>query len=190
MRLDELRDRMADRITFERRSFLLRVEPKTGDHERFVEYTKSWLAPAQQEPRAPFRVWSSDEPQPPSSIPMQVAWRLVRGEWPELDDAFHHELMRAYFEDNRNIADAETILDVATTVGADADRLRELAVEHTESVTAEVIADHNAAVQAGISSIPTVVIGDLDGNALAVPGAQPVETYERIITRLESQRSS
>ena len=60
----------------------MRVEPKTGDRERFIEYTKSWLRPAEAEPRTDFRVWSSDADQPSSFVPAQVAAKVLKQRWP------------------------------------------------------------------------------------------------------------
>ena len=54
MRLDQLEERMGDAISVEWRSFLLRPEPKTPDQEKFVEYTRSWLRPAEMEPATDF----------------------------------------------------------------------------------------------------------------------------------------
>ncbi|MDH5519459.1 MAG: hypothetical protein OEZ14_02885, partial [Acidimicrobiia bacterium] len=68
---------MGDRISIEWRSFLLRVEPKTTERDKFVEYTRSWLRPAEMEPRATFTVWASDAPPPSSSLPAQVAAKTM-----------------------------------------------------------------------------------------------------------------
>ncbi len=93
--------------------------------------------------------------------------------------------MTAYFVDNRNIADAENLIDIAESVGVPGDELRELAAAETEATTQLVIDDHNSAIESGVTAVPTIVLDD----AVAVPGAQPVETWERLITRIESARA-
>ena len=123
MRVDELQEQLGDDIEVEWRSFLLRAEPKTGDREKFVEYTKSWLRPADTEPKATFNVWSSEAPQPSSSIPAQVAYKVLAAGWPDRADAYHRRLMEAYFGENRDISDAAELRALAVEVGVDGDRL-------------------------------------------------------------------
>ena len=67
MRLDEVEEQLGDTVRVEWKAFLLRPEPTGGDpekHEKFVEYTKSWLRPAAAEPSLTFNVWATDNPQP------------------------------------------------------------------------------------------------------------------------------
>ena len=186
MRLDEVTETLGDRVQLEWKTFLLRVEPKTDDHEAFVEYTKSWLRPAEMEPRTNFTLWASDEGQPPSSVPAQVAHKMVTSMDSEASLPYHHALLKAYFTDNRNIGDAETLLDIAAETGIDRDALVSLAEERQEEFTQRVIVEHNAALQLQVNAVPTVV---LDGG-LAIPGAQPAEAYIRLIERIEEKRAS
>ena len=93
MRLDEVASQLGDRIALEWKSFLLRVEPKTSDRDEFIAYTQSWLNPAKQEPKTSFNVWASDEDQPPSSVPAQVAHKAVKAFDPEAAMPYHHALL-------------------------------------------------------------------------------------------------
>ena len=186
MRLDEVAEQLGERVQLDWKSFLLRVEPKTDDHEAFVAYTKTWLRPAEMEPRTNFTLWSSDESQPPSSVPAQVAHKMVQAIAPDLAMDFHHALLKAYFTDNRNIGDGENLLDIAAEIGVDRDELRSFAEEHEKNVTHQVIAEHNAALELDVHAVPTVVF---DGG-LAVPGAQPAEAYIRLVERIEDKRAS
>ena len=180
MRLDKLAESMGDRIKMEWKSFLLRPEPKTGDHASFVEYTKSWLRPGEAEPDTNFTVWASDESQPESSMPAQVAHKAVTALAPELADDYHHRLLSAYFTENQNIGDNETLLKLAAEVGIDRDALETIASENQESFTKMVIDEHNQAIQSSVTAVPTVVFQE----SFAVPGAQPVEAYERLVDRI------
>ena len=184
MRLHQLEERVGDRISIEWKSFLLRAEPKTGDREKILEYTKSWLNPAAQEPDAEFQVWASDASQPTSSIPAQVAWRIVQDMQPDLAEAYHWRLLRAYFSENRNISDGEELVALAVEVGVDEDRFRQAAAEQGDSWAQAVIDEHNSAIQNGVTAVPTVVFADV----FPIPGAQPVETYERILEKLEAKQ--
>jgi len=186
VRLDKLIDKIGDQIQVEWKTFLLRPEaPKTTNREKFVEYTKSWLNPAEQEPDAEFTVWASDEDQPSSSVPAQVAHKAVATVAPDRAQDYHDRLLAAYFTENRNIGDAETLLDLAAEIGIDRDELENHARENQESLTQSVIDEHNAAIQSGVTAVPTVVFE----HSFAVPGAQPVETYERLVERIAEKKA-
>lgn len=185
MRLDEVERHFGDRIELEWKSFLLRVEPKTGDRDEFIAYTKSWLNPAEQEPKASFTVWSSDEQQPASSVPAQVAHKTVKAFDLEAARPYHDALLTAYFTDNRNIGDADTLLDIGAEIGLDRGGLKSLANAREDEFANQVIVEHNAALQLQVNAVPTVV---LDGG-FAIPGAQPAEAYIRLVERIEEKRS-
>ncbi len=186
MRLDEVKRQLGDRVSIEWKSFLLRVEPKTGDRDKFIEYTKSWLNPAEQEPAATFTLWSSDEAQPSSSVPAQVAFKAVAQLDPDKAMTYHHRLLTAYFTENRNIADSETLLDLAADVGVDREALAQVARDQQDGLAAQVIEEHNDAINSQVTAVPTVVLE----HAFGVPGAQPVDTYIRLIERIEDKRST
>lgn len=166
------------------KSFLLRVEPKTDDRNKFIEYTKSWLRPAEMESRATFRVWESDDPQPNSSLPAHVAFKVLAERWPDRAAAYHHRLLEAYFAENRNIADADVLLELGEEVGVDSEEFRSAAAERAEVMTALVISEHNGAIERGVTAVPTAVFDDV----FPVPGAQPVETYERVVEAILEHR--
>lgn len=184
MRLDEVQEHFGDQLTIDWKSFLLRVEPKTENREAFIAYTKSWLNPAEQEPRTNFTLWASDEDQPPSSVPAQVAHKAVASLDPDAAMPYHHALLTAYFTDNRNIGDPETLLDIAAEIGVDRDVLQALVAEKQDDFAQVVIVEHNAALQLQVQAVPTVV---LDGG-FAIPGAQPAETYIRLVERIQEKR--
>ena len=176
-----LQEQMGDRIVVDWKAFLLRAEPKTGDHAAFVEYTTSWLRPAEAEPAAEFTVWSSDESQPASSVPAQVAYKTVAAIAPELAKPFHDRLLRGYFTENRNIATSDVLLELATDVGVDRKALEEAGTTRREEFTQLVIDEHNGAMANNVTGIPTVLFE----NQFPVPGAQPLETYVHLIERIE-----
>lgn len=177
---------MGDRITVEWRSFLLRVEPKTPDRDSFVQYTRSWLRPAELEPAARFTVWVSDAPPPRSSLPAQVAYKTMELLHPEAVHGYHRALLTAYFTDNRDISDWEQLTALAAEVGVDGGGFAAGLDEHNQAMTRSVIEDHNAAIEQGITAVPTVVIN----GAMPVPGAQEVDAYQAWIERIAAVLSS
>lgn len=180
MRLDQLRDRLGDQISIEWKSFLLRPTVEARSREKFVQYTESWRRPGDMEPEAKFTVWASDDAPPSHSLPALIAGKVAEQFGADAYDAYHHALLRAYFTDNRTISDRSVQVVVASEVGIDTADFEDRLVEQEQILAQDVMADHNQAVEAGISAVPTVVMA----GALAVPGAQDVDTYERLVARL------
>jgi predicted DsbA family dithiol-disulfide isomerase len=180
VRLDQLHIDMGDTISIEWKSFMLRPTPEERTREKFVDYTNSWLRPADMEPRASFTVWASASDPPSHSLPALVAAKLAEQYGSETSAAYHHALLAAYFTDNRTISDVDVQVALAADVGLDADEFEAQLAEQRSSLAQRVIGDHNDAVRAGITAVPTVVMA----GALAIPGAQDVETYERLALRL------
>ncbi len=182
MRLDELEERLGDRISITWKSFLLRTEPKTTDRAKFADYTQSWLRPGGMEPNTNFTLWSDESDDPPtSSLPAQVAAKTLEIVDPNRVPAYHRALLNAYFTDNRDISNWDVLLDVAAEVGVDRVGFAAGIEEHNTAMTKAVIDDHNSAIENGVTAVPTVVINEV----LPIPGAQDVDSYERWIVKVE-----
>ena len=138
------------------------------------------------EPLASFNVWATDNAPPASSIPPQVAWKSMAFVAPDRVDAFHHRLMGAYFTENRTISDWAVLGDLAAEVGVERDEFLTLTKERERSLTEAVIDEHNAAIEQGITAVPTMVLDEI----LPVQGAQEVEIVAQWIQRLIDRRSS
>lgn len=149
-----------------------------------MAYTQSWLRPAEAEPGATFNVWATDNPQPVSSVPAHVAAKSLTLIAPEAADDFHHRLLEAYFTDNRTISDWGVLSELAGDVGVDRDEFLSLTVERERTLVEEVLDEHNAAIQSGVTAVPTLVIDEV----LPVQGAQEVDTISRWIERLIDRR--
>lgn len=185
MRVEQLKERLGDKITIEWRSFLLRTEPKTTSQDKFVEYTNSWKRCAESAPEANFTTpWATENAGPASSLPAQIAWKASANFGAEFQDKFHAALLTAYFTDNRTISDWDVLADIATEVGLDRDEFTTFLDANREYLASWVIDEHNSAIQNGIQAVPTVVIADV----LPVPGAQDVDTYERLVNKLIERR--
>jgi predicted DsbA family dithiol-disulfide isomerase len=84
-------------------------------------------------------------------------------------------LMRAHFEQGRDIGDAPTLAEIAAEAGMDAAVVRRLIGSQADCET--VAAMGNEARMMGITGVPSVVIG----GAHVVVGAQPADVWLRII---------
>lgn len=103
-------------------------------------------------------------------------WALHEG-GPELQGRLKQALLAAYFEQERNIADAETLLELTDSVGLDRDRARQV-VEGREFAD-EVETDIRQAAALGATGVPFFVIDQKYG----ISGAQPVEFFTQVIER-------
>ena len=91
------------------------------------------------------------------------------GKWAEQmgkGDAFHDAVFRAYFADGRNIADANILADVATSVGLDAKEAHTVLAARTFKEAVD--ADWARASDSRVTAVPTFLT---NGQTLA--GAQP-----------------
>ena len=164
------------------KSFLLRPYPEPKPLEKFRRYTESWMRPAGQPDAGEFRVWATDEEPPSHSIPSAVAVKAAgrQGAFPR----YHRALMHAYFARNLNVSSRRVIELVAAECDLD---LAAFARDLDDPVLAgQVIAEHNEAVELGISGVPCVV---LDGGFM-LPGAQERAVYRNIVQRLLSRQGA
>ena len=180
-RLERLRAEWGDRLQLEWRSFLLRPRPEPGrDLERFVRYSQSWLRPA-AEPDAPiFRVWEGTEGPPTHSVPAHLAAKAAAALGPEAFAALHGRLLRAYFEQSRDISRVDTLRELWNEAALpEAGFAACLGPELLE----RTLTEHNEAVALGITGVPALRVAGTDA---FVTGAQPLESYRRWIERLAS----
>lgn len=92
--------------------------------------------------------------------------------------ALKERLMQAYFTDGDNIGDPDVVVTCAVDVGID--RAAITAFLDSDAGTGEVNEMLAQAAAHGITAVPTFVI---DGQ-WAIPGAQDVEVFERVLTKL------
>jgi len=92
-------------------------------------------------------------------------------------DAMVETLFRGYFSEGRDIGDARALSELAGEVGIDRARA-EAMLAGTEG-SAEVAADEEVAMRAGLSGVPTFVLG---GRVL-FSGAQPPEVIARALSQ-------
>lgn len=103
-----------------------------------------------------------------------IHWAGIEEKQTRMVDA----LFRAYFTDARDIGDHEVLADLADGIGMDASMV--LRLLSTDSDRDEILARDAHARKMGVQSVPTFIVA----NAHAVPGAQPPELWEKVITEL------
>jgi len=95
-----------------------------------------------------------------------------------LFDAMHHELLKAYWDEGKNVSDIAVLREVAARVGLD--------VAGMEAAVADdrfgdyLDARRAEAEELGINGIPAHVIAD----RYLVMGAQPYDLFERVMAKV------
>ena len=166
------------------KSFLLRPYAEPKPLEKFRRYTESWMRPAAQPDAGEFRVWATGEEPPSHSIPSAVAVKAAGRQGEAAFARYHHALMHAYFARNLNVSSRATIELVARECELDLDAFaRDL---EDPSIAGQVIAEHNEAIELGVSGVPCVM---LEGGFM-LPGSQERAVYRNIIQRLLSRQGA
>ncbi|WP_424991143.1 DsbA family oxidoreductase [Fluviibacterium sp. S390] len=103
-----------------------------------------------------------------------IHWAGIEGHQNAVVDA----LFAAYFQQGRDIGDIEVLGDIADAAGLDAAVVLKLL---KSDVDVNVIREgDDAARKMGINAAPTFIVG----GAHAVPGAQPTELWQKVISEL------
>jgi predicted DsbA family dithiol-disulfide isomerase len=95
--------------------------------------------------------------------------------------ALKHALLQAYHSQGRNPGDAEVLLSAAVSAGLDAARGRE--VLGSDEFSAEVRQAESFWQQAGIRSVPSVVVNDRH----LIQGGQPPEVFEQALRQIAAE---
>jgi predicted DsbA family dithiol-disulfide isomerase len=178
VRLERLAAEEPD-VEVEWRSFLLRPRA-TGqrDMERFRAYTDSWQRPASEADSGRFVRWQGDAGPPSHSIPAHLVAKAAAELGQGAFHRMHARLLRAYFEESRDISDDATLRalwdEVALPAGAFEARREPRLLER-------VLAEHEEALRYGANGVPSVRAANGD---VAITGALPLESYKRWVARL------
>lgn len=98
--------------------------------------------------------------------------------------ALKHALLQAYHGHGRNPSDAEVLVAAATSAGLDAARAR--AVLHSDEFTKDVRQAEAFWQQAGIRSVPAVVVNDRH----LIQGGQPPEVFEQALRQFAAEAAA
>ena len=173
-----LADEFADRIEIVWHAYLLRPEAKPDrDPEKFRRYTEGWKVPAAEPDSGDFRPWSSAASPPSHSIPPHRAAKAAARVGPEAFRRLHDRLMRAYFNESRDISSDDVLRELWLEVGLPATAFERA---HDDAILDEVLRDHSEARRLGANGVPA--IRRVDSDAVVV-GAHPEALYRRWIER-------
>jgi predicted DsbA family dithiol-disulfide isomerase len=106
-------------------------------------------------------------------------WAGQQGKQRELK----HALLKAYHGDGRNPGAHDVLIELAGAVGLDAEAAREVLA--SGRYTDEVRAAEATWQQAGIHSVPSIVINDRH----LIQGGQPAEVFEQALRQIAAQES-
>jgi predicted DsbA family dithiol-disulfide isomerase len=181
VRLERLEAEEPD-VEVEWRSFLLRPRPSgRRDLEVFRAYTQSWQRPA-AEPDAPrFQAWQGDAGPPSHSVPAHLVAKAAAEQGGEAFRRMHARLLRAYFEESRDISDADTLRALWGELGLPADGF---ARREDPGLLERVLSEHEEALRFGATGVPALRAAESDA---VVTGALPLATYRRFAERLRER---
>ena len=115
-----------------------------------------------------------------NSRPALEAAEFARDAGAEVFDRFHRALFRAYFEEDRNIGDIDTLIAVAEAQGLDGAALREALAERRYA--ARVDEAIQWAASRGLTSTPFFLF--IADKLYGFPGAQDYSVFEGVMERL------
>jgi predicted DsbA family dithiol-disulfide isomerase len=123
------------------------------------------------------------DPDKPQRMPNTLdAHRLIH--WAGIEavqSAVVTALMRAYWVEGRDIGDHETLADIAGESGMD--RAATLRLLQSDADAEDILARDQDARQKGVSAVPTFLVAQ----QYVVSGAQPTETWDKVIAELTGQ---
>jgi predicted DsbA family dithiol-disulfide isomerase len=106
-----------------------------------------------------------------------IHWAGIEGVQQAVVDA----LMRAYWVEGRDIGAAETLADIAGENGMD--RAATLRLLQSDADADDILARDQDARQKGVNAVPTFLIAQ----QYVVSGAQPTETWDKVIAEISGQ---
>jgi predicted DsbA family dithiol-disulfide isomerase len=97
-------------------------------------------------------------------------------------NAYHEAVMRAYWQEARDIGDRSVLADIAESVGLP--RAEYLAALDDLTYDAQVQADIDIAHAYGLNGVPALVFD----NRYSVSGAQPADVLRRVVNQIAADR--
>ena len=107
----------------------------------------------------------------------------AKEEGPEVFEALNEGLFRAYFTEGRNIGDPQVLREVAQAAGIPAGRLEQAWSD--AAYEKQLVKDHSAAAEIGITGIPVFI---LDGRWI-LEGAVPVEMLREAAKKISDGKT-
>lgn len=110
--------------------------------------------------------------------------KLAQSKGRELGDAFVERMYKAYFTENRILADRETLLSIAEEMGLDRKESEDLL--DGDMYSKEVRRDEQKAYYLGISAVPFFVINKKYG----IPGAVETSQMKKVLMKAYSEEET
>ncbi|MDF3839991.1 DsbA family oxidoreductase [Cupriavidus basilensis] len=177
----ELSDAIGDRdISVTWRPFELRPAPEATLRPEDPYLPSVWqrsVYPLALGLGVPIRL-PSISPQPRTAKAFEI---LAMAQDQGLDHAYSMRVLRAFFQEGRDIGDSECLIEIAAEVGLDPDKARQ-ALESGAYAQRHREAQRYAREDMHITSVPTIVIGKL-----MFRGTPPLGELKRAIEQLESE---
>ena len=168
-------------ITINWRSYELRPAggpPITEAYkQRILSYRPRFNAIAQEQ----YGITVNPGPFGINSRPSQVGEKYAEAQGQ--GEAYHQNLMDAYWRDARDISDPDVLTDIAVQSGLEAEAY--LAALEDEELDELVSADVQQAFQSGISGVPALVFD----NKYLVSGAQPYDVLTRVVEEVAAKQT-
>lgn len=98
--------------------------------------------------------------------------------------AWHEAVMRAYWQEARDIGDRDVLAEIAGTLGLGRDEF--LAALNDPAFDAEVQADIDLAHAYGLNGVPALIFD----NRYLVSGAQPADVLRRLVAQIGAERDA
>ena len=136
------------------------------------------MQPAAERDAGSFQVWQGGAGPPTHSVPPHLAAKAAAQFGEEPFERMHEGLLRAYFSESRDITHEDTLRELWEVAGLAPEEFARVA---DPEILRRVLAQHQEAIERGVTGVPTVV---LEGNGALVMGAQPLEVYRRWIQRV------
>ena len=106
--------------------------------------------------------------------------KYVQQSAPELADKLKKTIYKAYFIDQKELANRDVLADIAKKVGLDIDVADLL---DSDTFKDEVAADQDEAMHLGVRGVPYFVIND----TYAIPGAMSQEDFENALRQIYNE---
>jgi len=175
VRLERIEGEYGETVDVTWNSFpLLRQELKGYDLRPHM--TRSWIRASEEESGIRFNPWPDSSPLPSSSLPAQEAAKCAQLQGKEAFGRFHVLLLRAFFEQNRDISDREVLISLAAEAALDKDRF--ISDLDGGSQKGDVLADYQEGLNdTRFSGVPTAIFD----HTVVLEGAVPIEIYRRAV---------
>lgn len=178
-----LSDAIGDRdISIAWRPFELRPAPELTLRPEDPYLPSVWqrsVYPLAQRLGVPIRL-PSISPQPRTAKAIEL---LAMAQDYGLDNAWSMRVLRAFFQEDRDIGETDVLTELAAEIGLDPDKAR-LALENGTYTQHRREAQRHAREDMHITSVPTIVVGEQ-----VFRGMPPVEALKKAIAQLEGKLS-